>query len=205
MEELEIKTLKAIPHAYTLGFISSAPVVRTTDEEKPENALDDSQNDTYAYFKTDNSNFFFDEAFTDFDFSSLPRNFDIVSMTVCIKEAGGPDYSCPTRKLSIYSGNTRLYEFTLHEITQSGAAPVRNTFTLTDFKREWLKDFKMVHEWERQQGYGTGCDVYGMDVTMEYIPRKIQNMIQVDTPVETAMIGNTEIVAIYSGDVQIYG
>lgn len=203
--EQKIQTLKAIPTSRQLGFNRYAPVLSTRDQSKEGQDLDDSQNTTYTAYDADSSNFLFDIAYKGFDFSSLPENFEINSITVYFNEASSPNYCMLNRKLAVYSGNTRLYEFSLHNINNSGEPPVREVFTLSNFQSEWLTDFKLVYEWERKQGYGVRCYVYGMDVIVNYIPSKIQNMVITEAPIQTANVGNQEVQAVFFGDIKIYG
>ena len=205
--EQEIQTLKAIPTSRQLGFNRYAPVFTNQfDKESAEgNDLDDSQNTTFAAYNADNSNFLFDIAYSGFDFSSLPKRFEVNSVTVSFNEDASPNYCMLNRKLAVYSGNTRLYEFALHNIEDSSEPPVREVFQLSNFQSEWLTDFKLVYEWERKQGYGVRCYVYGMDVVIDYIPTKIQNMVLTEAPIQTANVGNQEVQAVFFGDMQIYG
>jgi hypothetical protein len=170
--EQEMQTIKVVPTSYQLGFNRYAPVFtnRFYPESKEENALDDSQNDTFSAYNADNSNMLFDIAYNGFDFSSLPKHFEVNSITVSFKEHASPNYCMLNRKLAVYSGNTRLYEFALHNIEDSSEPPVREVFQLTNFQSEWFTDLKLVYEWERKKGYGVACFVYGMDVVVNYTP-----------------------------------
>jgi hypothetical protein len=44
-----------------------------------------------------------------------------------------------------------------------------------------------------------------MDVVIDYIPTKIQNMVLTEAPIQTANVGNQEVQAVFFGDMQIYG
>lgn len=170
--EQEMQTIKAVPTSCQPGFNRAAPVFsyRFDPGSAMGNDLDDSQNTTFTAYDADNSNMLFDIAYSGFDFSSLPKHFEVNSIVVSFNEDASPNYCMLNRKLAIYSGNTRLYEFALHEITDSSQPAVREVFQLANFQSDWLTDLKLVYEWERKSGYGVRCYVYGMDVVVNYTP-----------------------------------